>query len=372
MIAVRCPRDDAAVTIIDEPSSTIELERLRRMMREFVGVTAARAPLYARLAAGVSEHDELVGLLRAAPAANRMPVTFFAAVHFLLLADPDEPLAAWYPNLSSQPRTDDPLPALQELYRRREAELTALISTRTPQTNEIGRSAVLVLALAQLSEEVGPLAQLDVGASAGLNLLADRFSYDFAGHGLGAGDLRLECGIRGPARPELLPSRLPLIADRLGLDRQPIDVGDADQVRWLEACVWPDQRDRFRRLQGALSLAARQRPPIMAGDAVTDLAAGVSRLQGGHPVLTTSWVLNYLGPEGQQAFLRAAEAIGAQRDLSLVSYEEPDLTPGLGWPQALSTSELSVLRITRWRSARRTDQVVLAGHPHGYWIQWSA
>ncbi len=95
----------------------------------------------------------------------------------------------------------------------------------------------------------------------------------------------------------------------------------------------------------------------MAGDAVTDLAAGVSRLPGGHPVLTTTWVLELPEPEGQEAFLRAAEAIGAERDLSMVSYVEPDMTPGLGWPQALSTSQLSVLRITRWRSARRNRSV---------------
>ncbi len=363
-------RDDSAVTIIDDPESTAELTRLRQVMREFVGVTQARAPLYARLAAGVSEHDEVVGLLRVAPVAHRMPVTFFAAVHDVLLADPDEPLAAWYPNLNRNPRTDDPLPALLELCRRREAELIARISTRTPQTNEIGRSAVLLVALARLGEEVGPLVQLDVGASAGLNLLADRFSYDFDGHRVGTGDLRLSCGVRGTARPELLPSRLPLITDRLGLDREPIDVTDAEQVRWLEACVWPDQPDRFQRLRTAISLAAAERPQLIRGDAVADLADAVSRLGAGHPVVTTSWVLNYLGPRGQAAFERAVGAVGAQRDLSLVSYEQPDLTPGLGWPSGVASWQLSVLRIVRWRSGRRTDDVVLAGHPHGYWIQW--
>lgn len=369
--APSCPRHDAAVTT-NERQVAVDAEGLRRVMREFVSVTASRAPLYARLAAGASEHDEILNLLAVAPAANRMPVTFFAAVHFLLLSDPDEPLAAWYPNLSGEPRTDDPLPALLELCRRRSADVRVLISTRTPQTNEVGRSAVLMIALARLGGEVGPLAQLDVGASAGLNLLADRFGYDFDGHRLGAGDLRLACGVRGVARPDLLPQRLPVIASRLGLDREPIDLGDVEQVRWLEACVWPDQTDRFRRLRAALGLAADARPQIACGDAVADLAAAVARLGAGHPVITTSWVLNYLGPQGQADFEHVVERIGAERDLSVVSYEEPDLTPGLEWPRELASSRLSLLRIARWRRGRRADEVLLAGHPHGYWVQWLA
>lgn len=85
-----------------------ELAPLREEMRRFVQVSGFRAPLYARLALGLSESDEALTILAEAPPANRITVTLFAAIQFLLLAEPDEPLAAWYPNLSVEPRRDDP------------------------------------------------------------------------------------------------------------------------------------------------------------------------------------------------------------------------------------------------------------------------
>jgi hypothetical protein len=87
-------------------------------------------------------------------------------------------------------------------------------------------------------------------------------------------------------------------------------------------------------------------------------------------VLTTSWVLNYLGTDGQRAFLNAADELGGRADLSLITYEAPNLTPGLDWPEQLVGEELSVLRLFRWRDGKRSDTALAKGHPHGYWLTW--
>ncbi|MBU3977217.1 DUF2332 domain-containing protein [Propionicimonas sp.] len=355
---------------IEESPATPEVIELRQQLLDFVAVTDSRAPLYARLAVGIAEADEVLTILAAAPQTKRLPVTLFAAIHDVLLANPDEPLADWYPNLSSSRRSDDPVPALLELCSRRRAELIELVRTRTPQTNEIGRSSLLLVGLSLLAAEVGPLAHLDVGASAGLNLLVDRFRYDYDGHHVGAGQIELRCGIRGESRPELLPSALPVITSRLGLDLNPVEVSDPEQVRWLEACVWPDQPDRFERLRLALAEAAKHKARLLAGDAIDDLEAAVAELGPGHPVVTTSWVLNYLGEEGQRRFMKAMDALGRHRELSLVCYEAPNLTPGLDWPTEVAETDLSVLRLFSWRDGRRTDEVIAKGHPHGYWLTW--
>jgi hypothetical protein len=343
---------------------------LRRELRDFVHVTESRAPLYAHLAEGIATAEEVLAILAEAPANSRLPVTLFAAIHDLLLTDPREPLAAWYPNLSTEIPGTDPLPVLRELCQRRRSELIALVRARVPQTNEIGRSALLLIGLARVAQEVGPLAQLDVGASAGLNLITDRLSYDYGGHRLGAGSIELRCAVRGPAHRDRLPAAVPVISSRGGLDAAPVNAADADQVRWLEACVWPDQTDRFDRLRGALTEVVHAGITVRAGDAVTDLPAAVAALGPGHLVLTTSWVLNYLGEAGQRAFLAVADAIGASRDVSLVSFEAPNLTPGLGWPAEFANQDLSVLRVFRWRDGRRSDEIVAMGHPHGYWLSW--
>lgn len=341
-------------------------EPLRHELRDFVQVCASRAPLYARLSLSVSDMDEALSILAEAPATNRIPVTLFAAIQFLLLADPDEPLAAWYPNLTVEPRLDDPTETAREFCIRRRSELVALVRARTPQTNEIGRCAPLILGLDAVAERFGALAQLDVGSSAGLNLLSDQYRYRFGDVLIGDGSVELDCELRG--EPVVLPRRPPQLAARLGLDREPIDTDDPQQLRWLLACVWPDQADRRERLEAALKVARRLHPPVMTGDAVDDLTRAVGALTEGHPVITTSWVLNYLAPARRVEFVQALEELGRKRDLSWVSYESPTATPELGWPAAVAESDLTVLRVVSWFGGHRDDRVIGQGHPHGYWL----
>ncbi len=236
---------------------------------------------------------------------------------------------------------------------RRRHALVAMRRSRVPQTNEVGRSALLLIGLVDLTAEVGPLAQLDVGAIAGLNLMLDRFAYDCRDRHLGSSAIALRCDVRGPAPPDRLPTAVVMIASRLGLDASPIDVGDPDQVRWLEACVWPHQADRFNRLRAALAEAAQARVPMMVGEAVGDVGAAVAHLGEWHPVVTTSWVRNYLGEQRRRDLLEAVGRIAETSDLSLVSHEAPALTLGLGW-----------------RNGACSDGVLDVGHHHGSWFSW--
>lgn len=343
------------------------LDRLRGDLRDFVQVAGARAPLYARLAVSLSEVDDAAAILAEAPAPNRIPVTLFAAIQYLLLSDPEEPLAAWYPNLSARPRSDDPTPTLGEFCRRRYDELVAVVGSRTPQTNEVGRCAPLVLALAAVERQHGPLAQVDVGASAGLNLLSDQYRYRFGDVVFGEGPVELDCELSG--EPIELPHRRPQLVSRIGLDREPIDLDDADQLRWLLACVWPDQADRRERLEAALGLARRLRPRVLTGDAIDDLPRALDELAGGHRVVTTSWVLNYLPSARRAQFIETLADLGRDRPLSWVSFESPQASPELNWPSALAGSELTALRVLTWSGGRAEETMIGQGHPHGYWLR---
>src|SRR5439155_17478077 len=128
------------------------------------------------------------------------------------------------------------LPQLRDLVNGSRAELTEVILSHRTQTNEPARCATLLPALAQLPQ---PLALIEVGASAGLTLLVDHYSYDYAGHRLAGRDPQaptLRCEPRGPVP---LPARLPEVVWRAGLDLNPLDVNDADAMRWLSCLVWP-------------------------------------------------------------------------------------------------------------------------------------
>lgn len=347
---------------------------LATRFREFSRVAGARAPLYARLSAGVADAPLVAELFARAPAPARVPVNLFAAVHDLLLAEPDDPLARFYPNLAGG-RADpgDPVPDFLAFCAGRADRLTTLLATRLPQTNEVGRSALLLAGLGQLGP--GPVALLDVGASAGLNLLLDRFAHlDGRGHRLGASPVEVECSVRGcrpGARgPHGLADHLPEVAGRLGLDLNPVDAADPAAARWLEACVWPDQADRFARLRAALALAAAEPPPILRGDAVADLAAGLDRLDAGRPVVTTSWVLAYLPAAAQRGFVAELDRIGSSRDLAWVWAEEPQVVGALPVPEDLAGERATVLGVSTWRAGTRTDRVLARCHPHGYWLHW--
>jgi hypothetical protein len=220
------------------------------------------------------------------------------------------------------------------------------------------------------------VALLDVGASAGLNLLLDRFAYtDGAGNVLGRSELELECAVHGvrpgATTPHGLADRLPRVAARAGLDARPVDLADPDAARWVEACVWADQTDRFRRLRQAVELFRADPVPVRAGDAVSDLAAALDDLgRGALPVVTTTWTLSYLPIARQRAFVAELERIGSGADLAWVWAEAPDQVEVLPVADDLAASPLTVLGVTTWRAGLRTDRVLATCHPHGYWLDW--
>ena len=102
-----------------------------------------------------------------------------------------------------------------------------------------------------------PLSIVDLGASAGLHLLWDHYGYDY-GEGKRFGNpnsqVRLTCSLRGNVSPPL-PSQLPLVAYRVGIDLNPIDVNDPERMLWLKALVWPEHRKRAETLNSAIELA---------------------------------------------------------------------------------------------------------------------
>ena len=353
----------------------VAIDELAERFRSFATTTTAtRAPMYSRIAAAVAEDPHVLRLLQAAPETQQIPVLLFAGVHHLLLQGLGPELAAHYPNLSVAAASGDPAVLFRRFALEHAEPLRTLIATRHTQTNEVGRCAQFVPPFGLLADEVGDLAHVDVGTSAGLNLLLPRYHYDYGdGHTVGApSPVTLPCEQRGDVSVPL-PTSMPRIVRAIGLDLMPIDVLDDDEVRWLEACVWPEQADRFARLVAAVELARAEPPDVRRGDAVLDLAAVVEEAAAaGHPVVTNSWVLNYLPHEVRLGYVDELDRIGVARDLSWVIAEAPAQTPGLPVPTTDPAEEVTVVSLVRWRGGRRTVQRLATTHPHGYWLRWEA
>jgi hypothetical protein len=247
------------------------------------------------------------------------------------------------------------------------------MARRQIQTNECGRSAVIALALSEVETRVGtPEVLVDAGASAGLNLLYDRYHLDYGSLGsLGdaASAVRVPCEVRGR---EQLPDGVPDIARRVGIDRTPVDVTDPEDVRWQLACVWPDT-GRLDRTAAALAIAATAPPEVRAGDMVDALVPTIESMTGdGLVCVVTSWAYAYLRRRDRARFVEAVRQAAAARPVVWLSLEGAGVVdlfepPEPSGPWAIAPSVVGF--VTFGRAGSHADALALT-HPHGSAFAW--
>ena len=150
----------------------------------------------------------------------------------------------------------------------------------------------------------------------------------------------------------------------MGIDLAPIDTADAEEVRWLEALVWPGQPDRLARLREAITVAQEDPPPVVRGDLLDDLAAVAARAPSGTTlVVFHTATLAYLEPDRRERFADAVREIGAH----WIANEGFGVTPGLSaTPDATLPPPGSAFVVSE-----NSTPVALAD-PHGAWIHWLA
>ena len=243
------------------------------------------------------------------------------------------------------------------LERHRDSIRATMLARRT-QTNEPGRCATLLPLLAGLKQ---PLALLEVGASAGLCLLPDRYGYCYGDHRLPSPNpdapvFPCRANDRTP-----LPVALPRVVWRMGIDLNPIDPADTSDRSWLETLVWPEQTERFHRLRAALAMAMHERPRVLRGDLLTDLAACM-RLAPPDATLVVfhSAVLAYAANQTlRDDFARTMQATGA----IWISNEAPGVFPNF---RPLRSGPRGAFLLSQNGAPMAwTDG-------HGAWIEWIA
>ena len=235
--------------------------------------------------------------------------------------------------------------------------------SRTTQTNEPARCAVLLPVLAGLRQ---PLALIEVGASAGLCLLPDRYGYDYGAHRLeppsrpGAGAPIFHC-IASAATP--LPLALPKIGWRCGLDLNPLDVNSRPEMAWLETLVWPGEERRAQNLRAAIEIARSDPPKVCQGDLRTDLSAIIAMApKDMQLVVYHTAVLGYVSSQSdREAF---AETVGRTSAVWL-SNEVPSVFPELTRMAPPSLEPGHFLLAVNGKPVAWTG-------PHGQSIDWFA
>lgn len=253
--------------------------------------------MYEEWAAGVADDPELQRILARIPETRRQPPLVFAVSR--LLGAEVEGYPAW-----------------RRFVVQYAEQLVAECRTRRLQTNEPLRLASL---LPVLSEIEGPIALLELGASAGLCLYPDRYSYRFVGAD-GARRAALD-PVDGPSTVvleshvsgDLPPLRMPEVVWRAGIDLAPLDAEDPQDRRWLQALVWPGETAREERIRAALDIAASDPPHLVAGDAGESIDALADRAPSGATlVITTPGVLVHIPRADRLALIERISRLPAR------------------------------------------------------------
>lgn len=349
------------------------LAELSSLWRWFAGtIEPGYSPLYSAIAAAVSEDEDILALVRATPPAAHHPPALLAAVHYLLLGGLDHPLADVYRGESAAAVA----PLFRDVCLSQRDELLDILTVRRVQTNEVGRSSLIAPALIWAASALGwPLQLVDVGCSAGLNLLCDEYLLDYGADGhTGPADaaVRVHCRVSG-GRPPMAPL-LPELSGRIGIDLHPPDLTDPDDARWLLACMWPDT-GRLARTAVAIDNAAGHPPVVRTGDAVELLPEVLEGLGAGLVVVVTTWAYAYLLPQQRPAFVDALRAAGRRRRVVWVAAEGRGVVEGVdasSMPGPPDAPECDVL--SAWTFDDDGDRVTPLAlvHSHGQWIDWRA
>jgi hypothetical protein len=299
----------------------------------------SRSPLYADLCRRFADDPVAAELLGPDPSWD-LPLRLLGGLHFLVLGGE----ASW----------DDPLEDHREFLR-------SFVAEQGVQTNEVQRSWVLLPLLLRVAEQTGveTFDLVELGPSAGLNLVWDRYRYRYeAGEwGPEAATLRFEGEERGAVPGDLL-ERSPVVRGRMGIDRSPIDVTSESGARLLRCFVWAGQDERFARLDRAIEEVRRDPPELLQGDFV-DLLPEVLAAQpaDGLTVVFQTATWGYLDDDRRAQLRASLEEAGRTRPLAFVSTGAPRVEEHC-WG----------LRLVYWPGARRE----FAGHAdfHGAWLRW--
>ena len=322
------------------------------------------SPLYSRISAGIGQDEELKALCAHARPGQPHANMILGAVHFLLLRGRDHPLRRFYGTLGGavSAEADDPFPDFRDFVQRHRDAVLTLIETRVTNTNEIGRSALLHAAVRSVARETSQaLSLIEIGPSAGLNMIWDSYGVRYLRNGVAAATvndaapLMIDCELRGERTPPVSP--VPRVAGRVGLELHPVDLSSANDRDWLRALIWPDQTARLARLDRAIELFMMRRPVIRAGDALDLLPDALAEVPSDQvPCVYHTIAIYQFSREMKRALEDLLVVAGLRRPVWRISFE--------------FDGQFYILSAIRYADGLREEKRLASSHPHGTWLEW--
>jgi hypothetical protein len=315
--------------------------------------------LYETLSLSIADDIELLLIAANSREGQPIPNLFLGSVHYLLLKGINHELKEYYSSIVSNPR--EPRTAFapfRDFCLLNKTAIIHLLKTKLVQTNEVRRCAYLYPSFCRIYNKADrPLALIEIGTSAGLQLLWDQYSYSYNStevYGNTHSTLKIESEIQGEKSPFLLKNTPP-VTSRIGIDLHINDLKHPESYLWLKALIWPEHKERIIHFEQAVECLKDEPLELIEGDGVKLLPEIVSRIPLGAVVcIFHTHVANQIPLEGKHELLELIRNIGQKRDVFHLYNNMWD----------------SALHLDYYLDGEEFKETLAETEGHGRWFQW--
>ncbi|WP_411954865.1 DUF2332 domain-containing protein [Alkalibacillus sp. S2W] len=330
-------------------------QRFKRFAEECKGASE----LYEYLSLEIASDEQLLELSTYAREGQPKPNMLFGAVHHLLLQGADHELENFYPNITKQPKNSkDCFPVFKDFCTENRDQIIDLLSSKLVQTNEVRRCAYLYPVFHYAYKQVNkPLAMIEIGTSAGLQLMWDQFSYSYGSDEV-YGDVDSTVLITSEVKGKMpeLPSSAPPVTHKFGIDLNITDLNDDEKSSWLKSLIWPEHIERLKLFDQAVELFNQQSVNLIEGDGISMLDDIAKEIPVDQAIcIFHTHVANQIPNDQKHELLNKIKQLGKERDVIHV-YKNM-------WDQAL--------HLDYWVNGQETKLIIGDTDGHGRWFEWN-
>ncbi|GGD12506.1 DUF2332 domain-containing protein [Pontibacillus salipaludis] len=317
------------------------------------------SPLYAHLSRQVSYDDEILRISSYASEGQPVPNLLFGAVHYILLNGEEHELKNFYPSIADHPNSIEGVyPVFRDFCMENRQAIIELLEERRVQTNEVRRCAYLYPVFCEIYKRTAiPLSIIEIGTSAGLQLLWDQYAYSYEGEEWVGNDdakVHLTAEVRNESEPFVFRTSPPVVS-KVGIDVNVSDLTDEKERLWLKALIWPEHKERRKLFEGAVHQLIENPPPMIEGDGVS-LITEQAHLAPRNSALCIfhTHVANQIPEMKKAELLKRIRDIGKERDVFHIYNNMNDRK----------------LHLDSIRNGVETHEVIGDTDGHGRWFEW--
>ncbi|MGP4040953.1 DUF2332 domain-containing protein [Gracilibacillus sp. D59] len=276
--------------------------------------------MYEYLSFKLAEDKNLLELTMHTRKGQPVPNLLFGAVHYLLLKGTDHKLKEFYPSVVQNPRSvEESFDYFKDFCSQFKDEIILILKNKIVQTNEVRRCSYLYPTFCYISNIVQkPLALIEIGTSAGLQLLWDKYSYSYGTNEI-YGDKNSSVYITSEVKgenPQFLQENIPPVASRVGIDLNIIDITNDEDYLWLQALIWPNHHNRRDLFHNAAEYVRKNQLTLIEGDGVELLSDLSKQISKDHSICVFhTHVANQMPSKVKKRLLEQVKSIGTDREI---------------------------------------------------------